>query len=248
MAMKLPDNLQKLADKYNIASDEMWLVPGGKVYAIKHTAIERIAAVERIRFEPPKVLEGDGQGRTVALMGVAQLNDRIEWSIGEASPHNNKNAYPWAIAEKRLKGRLTLKLVAAYGHVYSEEEADDFRQPAYDPPGDPPPAGEVHPQTRYAKHVKEGLSQVPSKIKPAGWADAVAIIEKSKDYADLQYQTKLPHFVNTTSAWSNYFLLKLSLEHYLPKVAEFRDLETAQEMEKKIRAKYPLERMPEAAE
>jgi len=118
----------------------------------------------------------------------------------------------------------------------------------YEAPGEPPPPGEVHPQTRYAKHVKEGLSQVPSKIKPAGWADAVAIIDSATDFSDLQYKTKLPHFVNTTSAWSNYWLLKISLDHYLPKVAEFRDLETAQEMEKKVRAKYPLERMPEAAE
>jgi len=130
---KLPENLQRLAAKHNITSDEMWLVPGGKVHAIKHTAIERMAAAERIRFEIPTVLEGDGQGRTVALMGTAQLNDRVEWSIGEASPHNNKNAYPWAIAEKRLKGRLTLKLLCAYGDVYSEEEAEDFRQPVRQP-------------------------------------------------------------------------------------------------------------------
>lgn len=191
---KLPEKLKRLADKYSITSDEMWLVPGGKVHAIKHTAIERMAAAERIRFEPPKVLEGDGQGRTVALMGTAQLNDRVEWSIGEASPHNNKNAYPWAIAEKRLKGRLTLKLLCAYGDVYSEEEAEDFQQPVrqpalsvapldeYEAPGEP----EVFPGDAGPRRSAHSIR----KDQPARWSQivnamrAAANIEDLRDYAE----------------------------------------------------------------
>ena len=44
------------------------------------------------------------------------------------SPKNNKNAYPIAMAEKRAKDRVILKLLAAHGDLYSEEEADDFKR------------------------------------------------------------------------------------------------------------------------
>lgn len=118
----------------------------------------------------------------------------------------------------------------------------------YEAPGEPPPAGEVHPQTRYEPHVREGLSQVPRKTKPAGWDDAVAIINGAKDYAELQIALKKPHYVNTTSAWSNYWLLKLANDVFLPKVAEFRGTDAAIEMGNVIKAKYPLERVQEAAE
>jgi DNA recombination protein Rad52 len=120
--------------------------------------------------------------------------------------------------------------------------------PPYEPPGDPAPVGEVHPQTRYAPHVTEGLSQVPSKGRPAGWDDAVAIIKGAKDFAELQVAIKKPHYVNTTSAWSNYWLRKLADNVYLPKVAEFRGTEEAAHMQRQIHAKYPLDRIQEAAE
>lgn len=129
-----------------------------------------------------------------------------------------------------------------------ETPHDPLARPAYDPPGEPPPAGEVHPQTRYEPHVREGLSQVPRKTKPAGWDDAVAIINGAKDYAELQIALKKPHYVNTTSAWSNYWLLKLANDVFLPKVAEFRGTDAAIEMGNVIKAKYPLERGQEAAE
>lgn len=132
-----------------------------------------------------------------------------------------------------------------------ETPHDPLARPAgddYAPPGEPLPAGEVHPATRYAKHVKEGLSQVPSKSRPAGWDDAVAIINGAKDYAELQIAIKKPHYVNTTSAWSNYWLRKLADDVFLPKVAEFRGSEFAVDMQAQIYAKYPLERVAEAAE
>ena len=47
--------------------------------------------------------------------------------MGEASPKNNKNAYPWAMAEKRAKDRVILKLIGLHGLVYSEQEADEFK-------------------------------------------------------------------------------------------------------------------------
>jgi hypothetical protein len=38
-------------------------------------------------------------------------------------------SYNWAMCEKRLKDRLTLKMINAYEYgVYSEVEADDFKK------------------------------------------------------------------------------------------------------------------------
>ena len=53
-----------------------------------------------------------------------------EWSFGEADLKLNCTArYPYAMAEKRLKDRLTLKLISAYEYgIYSEEEAEAFKK------------------------------------------------------------------------------------------------------------------------
>ena len=42
----------------------------------------------------------------------------------EASPKNNKNNYPYAMAEKRAIDRAILKLIGLHGFVYSEDEVD----------------------------------------------------------------------------------------------------------------------------
>ena len=54
---------------------------------------------------------------------------KIIWSTGEASPKNCKAPYPFAMAEKRLKDRLVLKLINAYEYgIYSDSEADNFQE------------------------------------------------------------------------------------------------------------------------
>ena len=53
------------------------------------------------------------------------LNDRSEWSYGEASDKNCKNKFPLAMAEKRAKDRVILKLVGLHGYVYSDDELED---------------------------------------------------------------------------------------------------------------------------
>ena len=61
-------------------------------------------------------------------MVMGHMGDKSEWSIGEASPSNNKNSYPYAMAEKRAKDRVILKLVGLHGDVYAEDEADSFKE------------------------------------------------------------------------------------------------------------------------
>jgi hypothetical protein len=117
---------REFMERYGVTSDEVWEVRRGGAWAIKHVALERIAAQQKITFDQPKIIEANGAEKCVAMCVTGNLGDRSEWSTGEASPANNKNAYPFAMAEKRAKDRVILKLLQVHGEVYSEDEADDF--------------------------------------------------------------------------------------------------------------------------
>ena len=98
-------------------------------WVIYHRALERIAAKAGVQFpiEKTRILEADAQSKIATMIVVGVMGEREEWATGEAAPGNNKNSYPWAMAEKRAKDRVILKLVGLSGEIYSEEEADDFK-------------------------------------------------------------------------------------------------------------------------
>jgi hypothetical protein len=112
-----------------------WVVAGGRTRAILHHCTERMAAKEGIKFDQPVVISAQPDNVVILVTGRNQLGAEA-WSFGEAAPKNNKNAYPYSMAEKRAKDRVALKLLKLHGLVYSEAEADEFRQ-AVEPP--PPP-------------------------------------------------------------------------------------------------------------
>src|SRR5262249_52403994 len=114
---------------YGVTADEVWPVPGGKAYAVKHKALERVAIAQGITFERPSVVACDLAAKSMVICTFGKMGERTEWSFGEASPANNKNQYMAAMAEKRSRDRVILKLLAAYGALCSEEEADDFKRP-----------------------------------------------------------------------------------------------------------------------
>jgi hypothetical protein len=122
--------IMKFMETYKVDSDEIWEVRSGGAWAIKHAALERVAVQQNIVFLEPKPLEARGADKCAALIVYGKMGDRTEWATGEAAPANCKNAYPYAMAEKRGKDRVTLKLLNAHGLLYSEDEADDFAQPA----------------------------------------------------------------------------------------------------------------------
>ena len=110
-----------------------------------HKALEQVAAHQGITFDPPVIIEANAEKKTVAMQVSGRLGDKVEWSVGEATPYNNKNSYPYAMAEKRAKDRVILKLIGVAGFVYSEDEADDLKESrpqnmggAPQPPADPP--------------------------------------------------------------------------------------------------------------
>lgn len=99
-----------------------------------HKAIERIAAKAGVVYEKPTVLVAEREAAAILVTG--NLGDRSEWSIGEAVINLNyrvsgkQAAYPFAMAEKRAKDRVVLKLIGLHGLVYSEEESEDFKADA----------------------------------------------------------------------------------------------------------------------
>lgn len=134
MAKKLDPRLIEILKEYGEDPNEaLWDCHG--TWVAYHKAIERIAAKAGIVFERPDITETDASQKIAVIVVGGKMGDRYEWSFGEAAPYNNKNAYPYAMAEKRAKDRVVLKLVGLHGLVYSEEESDDFKA---SPPEQPP--------------------------------------------------------------------------------------------------------------
>lgn len=108
------------------AKTSTWDCHGTRV--ILHKALEKIAAKKGITFDAPVHLVTDPVNNQVAIQVTGRLGDLEAWSIGEVAPNNCKNAYPFAMAEKRAKDRVILKLAGLHGYVYSEDEAEDFKE------------------------------------------------------------------------------------------------------------------------
>jgi hypothetical protein len=138
MAKKLDPRLLEILTTYGERpEDALWDCHG--TWVAYHAAIERIAAKADIVFEMPMIIEANSANKTVAIAVKGKMGDnedyREEWSFGEAAPTNNKNSYPYAMAEKRAKDRVVLKLIGLHGLAYSEEESDSFKpEPANDAP------------------------------------------------------------------------------------------------------------------
>lgn len=94
-----------------------------------HKFLERVAQKAGITFDEPKIF--NLQADEIALYVNGKKGEFSAWAIGEASTGNltktSKN-YRWAMAEKRAKDRVILKLLGIAGDMYSEEEADEFKE------------------------------------------------------------------------------------------------------------------------
>ena len=107
-------------------------------WIIKHDACEKIADIENIRFKPPTQNMDISPNIALLIEGAIfkeGTNEAVkqDWSFGEACARNTKMGYWWAMAEKRGKDRVILKLINAYEKgLYSETEADDWNKMAQD--------------------------------------------------------------------------------------------------------------------
>lgn len=149
------DKIYDVFEKHKVPVDKdaIWEVQGTPV--VKHKDVERLGAAMGIKWEKPQILRAESYEAVIIVFGT--VGDKMEWSIGEAKimemiDTGRKNnwgkpirepkdgcfgnyivtgsqaAYPYAMAEKRAKDRVILKLADLHGDAYSSEEADDFRQ------------------------------------------------------------------------------------------------------------------------
>ena len=177
--MPLPAAIAKFMQDHKVGTDEIWAVPGGRAYAVKHAALERIAFQNNITFGLPTIVEADGANGIATMIVTGKLGDFEQWSIGEASPKNNKNAYAFAMAEKRAKDRVILKLLNIHGILYSEEEADDFKRQEK---GDLIPAN----NPTFLSNGKPKASNAIKKESPARWGEIVDMMRSASSLDELQ--------------------------------------------------------------
>lgn len=82
----------------------------------------------------PSCVTFDKEGYNNSLVFTYCNDEQGIYEVGEVSVQNCKNSYPYAMAYKRLFDRVVLKLCGlAYDGVYSDSEADEFKQRYEDP-------------------------------------------------------------------------------------------------------------------
>lgn len=165
-------------DQYKIASDEIWEVHGS-TWVVKHKALERVAVEVGIVWLRPSVQLCDLAAKTAVICAFGKLGDREEWSFGEASPANNKNQFPVAMAEKRARDRVILKLLVTHGALYSESEADEFTNPRQNPHVTRP--ADILPTADYDEH-----GEVIDNIPHAPTTKKLRVADQRPLFAELQ--------------------------------------------------------------
>lgn len=178
--------------------DSIWAVQGTPV--VKHKDVERLGAKLNIRYEIPKIIRSERDEAVILVTGY--LGDRMEWSIGEAlivqdgqvggnyKVTGKQAGYVYAMAEKRAKDRVILKLADLHGEVYSEEEADDFSDRSK---RDDAPAGNSKPsndnKTTEKKDDKRSVDEVFDDLKKAiGDSTTVKEITDYMNHADTVHE------------------------------------------------------------
>lgn len=147
--------IREIFSNHNVplAQKDVWRVQGNPV--VYHRALERLAAALDIRWDDPKIVLATDDHAVILVTGWVANADTREWSIGEAHVGVNyriagkQAAYPYAMAEKRAKDRVILKLARI--EAYSEAEAEEFAGTARDPePAEPEPEPEIrrNPENR----------------------------------------------------------------------------------------------------
>lgn len=136
----MADALQFVRDLFKqagvaLSQNDVWAVQGTPV--VKHHALERLGAAVGIKFDMPVVLRSE-RDEAVFLVRGTHPNGVSDWSTGEAQVvkdgqlggnykvSGKQASYVYAMAEKRARDRVILKLAGLHG-VYSEEEADEFK-------------------------------------------------------------------------------------------------------------------------
>ncbi len=166
---------EKLKEIGETAESALWDCHG--TLCVYHKALERIAAAQGVSFDDPQLISVDleaGSTGSAAVWVRGHLGEKSEWSYGEASQKNSKNKFPLAMAEKRAKDRVILKLIGLHGYVYSDDELEDTndnpvpkqKDPATEAaPEEPAPAPVIEVAKKGKPVTKDKLQQSIELIK-----------------------------------------------------------------------------------
>jgi len=120
----VPKKVLELIEKVGLTEQQaMWNCHG--TWVMYHKACEKIAAHMKVKFDKPELVFCDVSKNQAVVLVTGHWNEVTEWSYGEATPQNNKNVYPFAMAEKRAKDRVILKLLGFHGDIYTDSEVDE---------------------------------------------------------------------------------------------------------------------------
>lgn len=119
--------------KYDLSEADFWILKNkaGEQIAysgliISHNGCLKINDAMENKVNP-KCFSIDKDGYNNSLVYIYADDDTYE--VGEFSPANGKNAYPYAMAFKRCFDRVVLKKSKlAFSGIYSEVEADEFKK------------------------------------------------------------------------------------------------------------------------
>lgn len=218
-----------------LSAKDVWDVKGKPV--ILHSALERLSAHLGLVWDLPTVVLNTPS--EVVILARATRKDGIaEWSFGEVNTaqgdgqggnyliRGKQPGYKFAMAEKRAKDRVIIKLAGMHG-AYSEEEAEEFssrnqgnngRQGGFEderpasvapedeghteqpPPADPKPEPEAKPATRRAAAKKPEPKPEPEpEAKPEPTADGPANDDEPDDVKALRKSIKDCRTVNAVT-------------------------------------------------
>ena len=128
MAKPLDPIIEEVLNRYGIDPRRaLWDCHG--TWVIYHKYVELIGMKAGVTLGVPTMIHSDPVSKHVVILVNGNMGDKASaWSFGEATPYNNKNAYPFAMAEKRAKDRVILKLVGLAGHVYTDQDVADIKE------------------------------------------------------------------------------------------------------------------------
>ena len=138
---EMPKNITAVAEKYKLNPEsDFWTI--GDNWIITHDAVTKIAEIENVEFDEPKVeiihdteafygVAMWGKGRIIRIDEDGNDFTKEVWTTADATRDNvrGKGGYYFNMCEKRWQDRLVLKLLNLYEYgLYSDVEADDFKK------------------------------------------------------------------------------------------------------------------------
>ena len=135
--VNIDEKTQDICERYGlILHRDLWLLKRTdkrtgietSIWLMKNTAIDRICAVEKIRFDKIEVIEGSIRDGYAILRVTAYLGENMVSTLSSATSGSNgtcKVPYIYEMAEKRGRSRAVLKLISVYGYIYGEDEVPE---------------------------------------------------------------------------------------------------------------------------